>query len=167
MAKSKLDLQGIGIVVLIVSDSCASGDRRDESGVELGLILKSLNSKVLQKAIVEDDLEKICRKLRYFCDRLKADVVLTSGGTGLGPRDVTPEATSMVIHKEVLGLAELMRSEGAKKTRRAALSRSVVGVRGKTLIINLPGSPKGAKESFEAIADLIPHALNMMAGRGH
>ena len=109
----------------------------------------------------------IAKKLKHYSDKLKADIVITTGGTGLGPRDVTPEATLSVIERDVPGLAEYMRLEGLKKTRRSILSRGVCGMRKKTLIINLPGSPKGVKESLGLIIDIIPHALHMMAGHGH
>ena len=166
MAKSS-GFKGIRAVVLTVSDSCAHGRRKDTSGAFLCQLLEDRGAQVLKKDICGDTEARIKNKFKYFCDKLKADLVLSTGGTGLGPRDVTPEATKAVIKKETFGIAELMRLEGLKKTRRAALSRAVAGVRGKTLIVNLPGSPKGACESFLAVAELIPHALAMIRGEGH
>ena len=129
--------------------------------------LRKHGAEILKQDIIGDDKGLIIKKLKFFCDRLKANLVLSTGGTGLSSRDVTPEATMAVIEKEIKGLEELMRREGARLTKRAALSRAVVGIRKKTLIVNLPGSPHGALESFSAIAGLIPHALAMMRGEGH
>jgi molybdenum cofactor synthesis domain-containing protein len=115
--------------------------------------------------VLPDDLLQIRRRLEALTDGDDCDVVFTSGGTGLGPRDVTPEATRALIERDIPGLAELMRAEGAKKTRRAALSRGLVGVRKGKLIVNLPGSPRGARESLQAILDLLPHAIELVRGR--
>jgi molybdopterin adenylyltransferase len=160
-------LHGARAVVLTISDSASRGSRKDESGAVLVAKLKRLGAAVLKKEIVADDLGLIKERFKDYCDRLCADLVLSTGGTGFGPRDVTPEATHAVIAKEAPGLAELMRLESLKKTKRAALSRAVAGVRGRTLIVNLPGSPKAASESFQAIVELIPHALAMIRGEGH
>jgi molybdenum cofactor synthesis domain-containing protein len=161
------DFKGIRAVVLTVSDSRSKGKVFDESGEALVCLLKKRGALVLKKEIVPDEKARIARSLRRFCDHLNVHLVLTTGGTGLGPRDVTPEATGAVIAKKVPGLIELMRWKSFEKTERAALSRAVAGIRGRALIINLPGSPKGAQESFEAIAPLVPHALAMMRGEGH
>ena len=115
--------------------------------------------------ILSDDLDTIRQRLEALTDADDFDAVVTSGGTGVGPRDVTPEATRAVVEKEILGLAELMRAEGIKKTRRAALSRGIVGVRKGKLIVNLPGSPRGARESIESILDLLPHVVDLVQGR--
>jgi molybdenum cofactor synthesis domain-containing protein len=162
-----LNLAEARVALLTVSDSCASGVRSDASGKVLVQLLEAQGAQVLKTAIVCDDKKLIKAKIKYFCDTLKVDLVLTTGGTGFGPRDVTPEATKEILEKETPGLCELMRQAGFKKTKRAVLSRAVAGIRGRALVVNLPGSPKGVCESFEAIAELIPHALLMMKGEGH
>jgi molybdenum cofactor synthesis domain-containing protein len=153
--------------IVTVSDSCVCGKRSDESGPALELLLKKNGFDPLAITVVPDDKFRIARRVKELVDKEEAGLVLLTGGTGFGPRDVTPEAVRSVIDKEATGLAELMRWEGLKKTRRAALSRSVAGFRGRSLIIALPGSPKGAIESLEAIIDLVPHALSMARGEGH
>lgn len=162
-----MGLKGVNAVVLTISDSCADGERKDESGEVLKSLLEKKGARVLKKEILPDEAAGITDKFKFYCDKLKTDLVLSAGGTGLGPRDVTPEATRAVIEKEAYGITELMRAKSIKKTKRAALSRAVAGVRGKTLIINLPGSPRGAKESFLAIEGIISHALAMIRGEGH
>lgn len=152
--------------VLTVSDSCARGSGYDQSGPALCRLLRKSGFELAAAAVVPDDKNRINRVIKGFLRRGVCLVVLT-GGTGFGPRDVTPEAVKSLIDKEALGLAELMRAEGLKKTRRAALSRSVAGFCGRSLILALPGSPKGAVESLEAIVDLIPHALAMARGEKH
>ncbi len=159
--------KGITVAVLTVSDSCAKGIREDASGKCLARLLKVRGAHVLREEIVEDNKKKIVARLKFIADELRIKLVLTSGGTGLSPRDVTPEATREVIEKEVPGIAEFLRMEGLRHTKYAVLSRSVAGLRKNTLIINLPGSPKGAQESFAAIADIIPHAFAMIRGEGH
>lgn len=159
--------KGITAAVLTVSDSCAKGTREDTSGSCLARLLLARGAHVLREEIVEDNKKKIVALLKFIADELRIKLVLTSGGTGLSPRDVTPEATKEVIEKEVPGIAELLRLEGLRHTKYAVLSRSVAGVRKNTLIINLPGSPSGAEESFLAIADVIPHAFAMIRGEGH
>jgi molybdenum cofactor synthesis domain-containing protein len=115
--------------------------------------------------VLPDDLITIQQKLEALTDADDCDAVVTSGGTGVGPRDVTPEATRAVMEKDIPGLVELMRAEGIKKTRRAVLSRGIVGVRKGKLIVNLPGSPRGARESLESILDLLPHVVDLIQGR--
>lgn len=161
------DFNGVRAAVLTVSDSCSAGRRRDESGPALGRLLKARGAEVAVMDIVADEGAVISRKLRFYVRNFKVDLILTTGGTGLGLRDVTPEATRSVIQKEVPGIAELMRSASFKKTNRAALSRAVAGICGKTLVVNLPGSPKGASECFLAVAEVVPHALAMLRGQGH
>lgn len=159
--------KGITAAVITVSDSCASNERVDLSGEALVRMLRSRGAHILRKDIVKDDKKEIERCLRLACDSLRIKLILTTGGTGLGPRDVTPEATMSLIEKQVPGIIDLARREGFKKTKTAALSRAVAGVRKNSLIINLPGSPRGAADSFAAIADIIPHAFAMMRGEGH
>lgn len=153
--------------IVTVSDSCAQGGREDASGPAIREILLKGGYGVAGESVVPDDREAIARELIRLADECNCDLVLTTGGTGLGPRDVTPEATASVCGRLVPGLGELMRAEGLKKTRNAVLSRGMAGMRGKTLIINLPGSPRGASESLQAILDVLPHSLEMMRGAGH
>ncbi|KPL23943.1 MAG: hypothetical protein AMJ75_04935 [Phycisphaerae bacterium SM1_79] len=153
--------------ILTVSDSCAAGKRADESGRTIENVLAKNGFEVFEKRIVADDREAIANELRLLSDKATVDIVLTTGGTGLGPRDVTPEATSSVCGRMVPGLSEMIRAEGFKKTKNAIISRGLAGIRNKTLIINLPGSPKGAKESLEVILAVLPHAVDMMLGGGH
>ena len=157
----------IKAAILTVSDSCAAGKRADESGRTIENVLAKNGFEVFEKRIVADDREAIANELRLLSDKATVDIVLTTSGTGLGPRDVTPEATSSVCGRMVPGLSEMIRAEGFKKTKNAIISRGLAGIRNKTLIINLPGSPKGAKESLEVILAVLPHAVDMMLGGGH
>jgi molybdenum cofactor synthesis domain-containing protein len=151
--------------ILVLSDGAARGERQDQSGPAVQKLLEAHGWQVASIEILPDDLEAIRRRLEALTDAADCDAVVTSGGTGVGPRDVTPEATRAILEKEIPGLAELMRAEGFKKTRRAALSRGVVGVRKAQLIVNLPGSPRGARESLESILDLLPHVVDLIQGR--
>lgn len=153
--------------VLTISDRCASEQRSDESGPVIEKLLINNGIEVFERETVPDKCDKIVEILKHFSENTHADLVLTTGGTGLGPRDVTPEATQSVCEKMVPGLSEAMRAEGSKKTRNAVLSRGIAGIRKNTLIINLPGSPLGARESLEAIIDILPHAIEMLRGGGH
>jgi len=157
----------IKAAILTVSDSCAQGKREDVSGQTIEDILVKGGFEICEKKIVADNREAIAGELKYFCDKVGVSVVFTTGGTGLGPRDVTPEATNAVCERIVPGLSEIIRARGWEKTKNAVLSRGVAGIRGKTLIVNLPGSPKGARESLEVILDVLPHAVQMMLGGGH
>jgi molybdenum cofactor synthesis domain-containing protein len=157
----------IKVAILTVSDSCSQQKREDVSGQTIKNLLGDDKFDVCEYKIVADEQRSIKEALICFADEAKADIVLTTGGTGLGPRDVTPEATAEVCHKMVPGLTEIMRSEGLKKTKNAILSRGSAGIRGNTLIINLPGSPKAVKESLEVILDVLGHAVEMMRGGGH
>lgn len=152
-------------MVLTISDSAYRGARQDQSGPALAKALGHHGWEVAGVEILPDESDAIYSRLVELANDPALHVVFTTGGTGVTPRDVTPEATRRAIEREIPGLAELMRLEGLKHTRRAVLSRAVVGVRGKLLVVNLPGSPRGAVESFEAIADLLPHACELI--RGH
>jgi molybdopterin adenylyltransferase len=157
----------IKVAVLTISDSCTEGSREDVSGQTIRDMLPEETFEVCEKKIVPDDYKAIAGTLKIFSDEQDIDVVLTTGGTGLGPCDVTPEVTASVCERGVPGLGEVMRAEGLKKTPYAILSRSFAGIRGKTLIINMPGSPKAVRECLEIILNLIPHAVKMMRGGGH
>ena len=150
--------------VLTVSDSCYRRERHDRSGAEVAERLRALGWEVLAQGIVPDEPAAILLALQQWAARDDLDAIFTTGGTGVAPRDVTPETTRAVIEREVPGLAELMRADGMKHTRRAALSRAVAGTHGTKLILNLPGSPKGAVESLDAVADLLPHVLELLHG---
>ena len=149
--------------VLTVSDSCSCGEKVDLSGSAVAEALGRRNFQVVVRSMVADERAAIQEKLIELCRW--ARLVVTTGGTGIAPRDVTPEATSAVCERLVEGIAEQMRLQGVSKTRFAALSRAVCGVRGTSLILNLPGNPAGAVESLEAVIDLLPHALELIAGR--
>jgi molybdenum cofactor synthesis domain-containing protein len=153
--------------VLTMSDRCSRGERIDESGKVILGLLKSAGIEIAKYEVIPDEPELIKEKLIDYADKLHLDLVLTNGGTGFGPRDVTPEATKAVIDKEVPGIPEVIRIECLKYSRRAMLSRGVSGIKGKTLIVNLPGSPKAAKESLEVVLDTLAHALDMIAGKDH
>jgi len=149
--------------VVTVSDSCARGERVDLSGPAVANALKKSGFRVVAAQTVQDDSMQIQNALVHLA--LEARFIVTTGGTGIAPRDVTPEATTAICDRLIDGVGERMRLEGAKKTSFAALSRGVCGVREKTLILNLPGSPGGAVESLEAVLDLVPHALSLLDGK--
>jgi molybdopterin adenylyltransferase len=155
------------VAILTISDSVAQGRREDQSGVVLVHRCKELKWEVVSTAVRADEREAIELFLKTVADSFEADLILTTGGTGLGPRDITPEATTAVAERLVPGLAEFMRAEGLKKTPRSILSRAVAAIRGETLLINLPGSPKGAVESLNAIAAELPHAIDVIHGASH
>ena len=152
----------ITVAVLTLSDKGAEGHREDLSGPMIGEMLKGIGAEVKYYGILPDEKGIIEERLREYSE--KVDLILTTGGTGLSPRDVTPEATREVIEREIPGIAEAMRVEGLKKTPRSMLSRAVAGVRGKALIINLPGSPKAVQESLGVILDVLPHAIEKIKG---
>ena len=155
------------VAVLTISDKCSKGQREDKSGAIIRELVKKLPGEVVKYEVIPDEPAMIKDKLIRYCDDLKVDLVLTDGGTGFTKRDVTPEATKDVIEKEAPGIPEAMRTECLRITKRAMLSRAVAGIRGKTLIINLPGSSRGAKESLEAILEGLPHGLDMLAEKEH
>jgi len=154
----------ITVAILTVSDKGARGEREDGSRGAIEELLPMLPGEVAWYGIVPDEKERIEATLVMLADDLRADLVLTSGGTGLGPRDVTPEATAAVVTTLVPGIAEAMRIESLKKTPMAMLSRAIAGVRKRTLIVNLPGSPKAVKECLEVIAPVLPHAIETLKG---
>ena len=150
--------------VLTVSDAGSKGERVDTSGDAIIEMMSGAGFRQVERAIVADEGDQISARLREWCDAAAADVVVTTGGTGLGPRDVTPEATRAVIDIEAPGIAEAMRNETLKNTPFAMLSRGVVGVRNGCLIVNLPGSPTGVRETLEVALRSMPHALEMIRG---
>ena len=154
----------IEVGILTISDKGARGEREDQSGKVIEEIVKKIEGEVKYYRIIPDEKEIIQDELVKVVDKLHLDLILTTGGTGLGKRDVTPEATLAVIEKEAPGISEIIRSESFKKTNRAILSRGVAGIRKKSLIINLPGSPKGVKESLEIILKALPHGIEIIKG---
>jgi molybdopterin adenylyltransferase len=152
-------------VVITSSDACSVGERGDASGAELVQLLTELGAQIVAKEIVNDDLGPLADKLRDYADRPDVNLIMTTGGTGFGPRDNTPEATLRVIEREAPGLAEAMRIETLKYTRMAMISRGVCGIRSGTLIVNLPGSPKAVRESFEVIRPVLSHAIELLEGK--
>src|SRR5689334_9827516 len=155
----------IRAVVITASDACASGEREDTSGTALVQLLTDLGAEIVATRILSDDLDPLVVALTEFADRDDVNLIVTTGGTGLGPRDNTPEATNRVIEREVPGIAEAIRAESLKVTPMAMISRGVCGVRSGTLIVNLPGSPKAVKETFAVIAPVLSHAMDLLAGR--
>jgi molybdopterin adenylyltransferase len=150
--------------VITVSDKGSAGQREDQSGPEVGRILKTIGIEVIRQAIIPDEIDQIRDTLVDFADHQKIDLIVTTGGTGVAPRDVTPDATLGVIDKEIPGMAETMRSESCKITPHAMISRAVAGIRGRTLIINLPGSPKGVRENLAVLLPALPHAIEKIKG---
>jgi len=155
----------IKVGILTISDKGSRGEREDLSGKVIEEVVKKVKGEVKYYKIIPDEKDIIQEELIKAADNLHLDLILTTGGTGLAKRDVTPEATLAIIEKEVPGISEIIRSESFKKTNRAILSRGVTGIRKESLIINLPGSPKGVRESLEIILDALPHGVEILKGQ--
>jgi molybdopterin adenylyltransferase len=155
------------VAIVTISDSTSLGLRPDRSGPALRERSQQLGWQVASVLVVADETSVIQARLIELADSHLVDLILTTGGTGVGPRDITPEATVAVCEKVIPGLGELMREKGRQATPRSALSRAIAGVRGRAVIVNLPGSPKGAVESLDAVADLLPHAVEVLRGARH
>jgi molybdenum cofactor synthesis domain-containing protein len=155
----------IRAAVITVSDACSRGERADDSGAALVELLKASGAEVVEKQILADDLAPLAQRLRDLAGRGDVNFIVTTGGTGLGPRDNTPEATRQVIEREAPGIVEAIRAESLKVTAMAMISRGVAGVAAGTLIVNLPGSPKAVRESFAVIQPVLSHAVDLLAGR--
>lgn len=158
-------MSNIRAVVITISDACSRGEREDASGAALVQRLTEYGAQILETKILSDDFDPLVESLSDFAQRDDVNLIITTGGTGLGPRDNTPEATQSVIEREAPGIAEAIRAESLKATPMAMLSRGICGVRSGTLIINLPGSPKAVKETFSVIAPVLAHALDLLAGK--
>lgn len=155
---------GFRAVIITVSDRGARGEREDGSGPEIARLLQATEAEIVGRCIVPDEKELIRQALREWSDGGKADLILTTGGTGVSPRDVTPDATGEVIEREIPGMAEAMRRQSMTITPHAMISRALVGIRGRTLIINLPGSPKGARENLTVLLPALAHAIAKIKG---
>ncbi len=155
----------IKVGILTISDKGSKGEREDLSGKVIEEVVKKINGEVKYYQIIPDEKNIIQEELIKAVDKLHLDLILTTGGTGLAKRDVTPDATLEVIEKEVPGISEIIRSESFKKTDRAILSRGVAGIRKESLIINLPGSPKGVRESLKIILEALPHGIEILKGQ--
>jgi molybdenum cofactor synthesis domain-containing protein len=150
--------------IITVSDKGSRGEREDLSGMEIRKLLESISIEVSKYVIIPDEIPEIKKELIDFSDNAKLDLIVTTGGTGVGPRDVTPDATLEVIDKEVPGMAEAMRLKGLQVTPHAMISRAVVGIRGCSLIINLPGSPKAVREGLAVVLPALKHAIEKIQG---
>jgi molybdenum cofactor synthesis domain-containing protein len=150
-------------VVITVSDRGSRGERPDGSGPAVEEILCGMGMEIMGRRIIPDEVEVIRRTLLEWCDA-GADLIVTTGGTGVSPRDVTPDATRQVLEREIPGMAEAMRRQSAAVTPHAMISRAMAGIRGRTLIVNLPGSPRGARENLSVLSQALPHAIDKIRG---
>jgi len=155
----------IKVGILTISDKGSQGEREDLSGRVIEEVIRKINGEVKYYKIIPDEKDIIQEELIKAVDKLHLDLILTTGGTGLAKRDVTPDATLKIIEKEVSGISEIIRSESFKKTNRAILSRAVAGIRKESLIINLPGSPKGVRESLGIVLEALPHGIEILKGQ--
>jgi molybdopterin adenylyltransferase len=154
----------IRAAVVTISDKGYTGQREDVSGPVLADLVRQMGAEVVRQAVLPDERDEIVGLLVTLADEMALDLVITTGGTGVTPRDVTPEATKAVIEREIPGLAEVLRFEGYRRTRLAVISRGVAGIRGKTLIVNLPGNPKAVREGMGTLTPILPHAVQMIRG---
>ena len=154
----------IRAAVVTISDKGYAGRREDVSGPLLADLVRQMGAEVVRQGVVPDEQEEIVAVLQTLADEVAVDLVLTTGGTGVTPRDVTPEATAVVIEREVPGLAEALRFEGYRHTPLAVISRGIAGIRGRTLIVNLPGNPRAVRQGMETLGPVLPHAVQMMRG---
>lgn len=152
------------VAILTVSDGVSAGVREDLSKVAIEESIQEMDCEVLYRAVVPDEKDKIAAKLKEWCDVNRVDLVLTTGGTGFAPRDVTPEATRSIIEREAPGLGEAMRAATLAAVPASMLSRSIAGMRNRTLIVNLPGSPKACRECLEVIMPVLPHGISLLKG---
>jgi molybdopterin adenylyltransferase len=155
----------MNVAVLTISDSTFAGLRVDKSGPALRRHVEEQGWTVVVSEVIPDEVERISSRLKELTDTGSVDAIFTTGGTGIAARDVTPEATRQILDREIAGLGELMRAKGRESTPLAVLSRSLAGTRGRVLIVNLPGSPRGAMESLDAIVGLVPHIVDLLGGR--
>ena len=155
---------GFKAVVITISDRGSRGERKDTSGPEIVAMLQQIGIEIVGQSIIPDEKELIRQSLIEWCDGEKTDLILTTGGTGVSPRDVTPDATREIIEREIPGMAEEMRRRSAAITPRAMISRAIAGIRGQTLIINLPGSPKGALENLSVVLPALTHTIEKIKG---
>lgn len=160
----KVDMKKWKVGILTVSDKGSRGEREDKSGSLLNELVQDMGGEVVTYTVAPDEQKTIEMLLKQYADEITCDLIITTGGTGIAERDWTPEATKSIIEKEVPGLPELMRTATYTKTKFSSLTRGTAGIRGKSLIINLPGSPKAVRECFEAIVEVLPHALELLQG---